>query len=138
MEKYLQHLAEVPLFRTLDESELTRVARLTDEVNVEAGRVLTTEGSLGREAFIIVSGEAVVTKGGIELATLTPGDCFGELALLDGGERTATVTATTPLDVLVLEQRGFSSLLEDVPSLAVKLLRTVAGRIRMLEENHLA
>lgn len=109
------------------------MARASDELELPAGRHLCEQGSIGREAFIIVGGSAEVRRNGRKVATLGPGDCVGELALLDHGPRTATVTATTSLDVLVLGAREFAAILDEVPPIAHKLLRALAGRIRELD-----
>lgn len=109
------------------------MARASDEVDLPAGRHLCEQGSIGREAFVIVDGTAEVRRNGRKVAELKPGDCFGELALLDHGPRTATVTATTDLKVLVLGAREFAAVVDEVPPIAHKLLRSLAGRIRDLD-----
>jgi CRP/FNR family cyclic AMP-dependent transcriptional regulator len=132
--EYLKHLATVPLFASLSNSDLQKIAKISDEVTVEAGRVLFEQGAVGHEAYVIVDGEASVKRGDTELAVMGAGECFGELALLDRGPRTATVTALTPLTVLVLGQREFGGLVDEVPAIARQLLATLAGRIRELDE----
>jgi CRP-like cAMP-binding protein len=92
------------------------------------------QGQPGREAFVIVDGRATVKVGDIEVATVGPGDHVGELALLDGGPRTATVTAATDMTVLVISQRAFFALLDDVPGLARKILGSLASMVRELDE----
>ena len=131
--EYLDHLASIRLFSSCNRKELTKIAKSTDELEVEAGKLLTEEGKSGHEAFIVVEGEAVVEVGGMEVARLGPGQQFGELALLDGGPRTATVKAATDMTVLVISQRAFFSLLDDVPGLARKLLTSMAKIIRELD-----
>jgi len=105
-----------------------------DEVVVPAGRVLVEQGRLGHDCYVIVSGSADVTRDANTIATLGPGDTIGELAVLDGGPRTATVIATTELDLLVLGQREFAALLSEVPSLSHKILVNLARRVRSLDE----
>jgi CRP/FNR family cyclic AMP-dependent transcriptional regulator len=129
---YLEHLGRIPLFRSCNKKELSIIAKSVDELTVAAGRVLTSEGAAAREAFVIVDGEASVTIDGSEIAKLGPGDHFGELALLDGGPRTATVTAITDLTVVVVDQRSFFALLDEVPGLSRKILATLAAIIRDL------
>jgi CRP-like cAMP-binding protein len=102
-------------------------------VSVPESKVLVEQGKIGRECFVIVEGSATVKRNGRKVATLGPGDYFGELSLLDKGERTATVTADTKMTVLVLGPREFTSLLDEVPGLAHKLLASLAGRIRELD-----
>lgn len=131
---YLDHLATVPLFAACSRKDLQTIARASDEVQVDQGRVLVEEGQPGREAFVIMEGTARVDKGGTTVVELGPGDYFGELALLDGGPRTASVVAATPMTLLVLGQREFSGVIDAVPGLAHKLLATLAARVRELDE----
>jgi CRP/FNR family transcriptional regulator, cyclic AMP receptor protein len=130
---YLDHLAAVPLFSACSKKELQAVAKASDEVNLPAGRVLCEQGTIGREAFVIVDGEAEVRRNNRKVATLGPGSYVGELALLDHGPRTATVTTTSDVTVLVLGAREFSGLLDEVPSISHKLMKALAHRIRELD-----
>ncbi|MCC5951679.1 MAG: cyclic nucleotide-binding domain-containing protein [Acidimicrobiia bacterium] len=132
--EYLEHLAAIPLFAPCSKRDLQRIARSADEVEVEAGRTLVEQGSPGREAYVVVEGAAEVRRKGAVLATLGPGDHFGELALLDGGVRTADVVTTEPCRVLVIGSREFSALLDTVPGLSRKLLTALAGLVRELDE----
>src|SRR5947209_14232669 len=127
---YLDHLAEVPLFSAATRKDLQQIARASDEVDVKAGRVLVEEGRPGHEFFLILEGTATVRRGSRKVAELGPGQYFGELSLLDRGPRTATVTADTDMKVLVLGQREFLGVLDDVPGLAYKILRIMAHRLR--------
>jgi CRP/FNR family cyclic AMP-dependent transcriptional regulator len=131
--QYLEHLAQVPLFASLSKRELQKLARASDEMSLDKDRVLVEQDTTGHEAFVILEGEAVVKRGGRKVATLGPGDHFGELALLDGGPRTASVIAVTPLQVLVLGQREFAGLLDEVPGLAHKVLANLAAWVRELD-----
>ncbi|MCC6226773.1 MAG: cyclic nucleotide-binding domain-containing protein [Microthrixaceae bacterium] len=131
---YLDHLAQVRLFSSCNSKELAKIARASDELSLPKGKVLMNQGRTGREAFVIVDGQASVDVGGVTVAELGPGDHVGELALLDGGTRTATVTATTDMTVIVLSQRAFFGLLDEVPGLARKILSSLAGMIRDLDE----
>lgn len=131
--KHLEHLAEIPLFSALSKRDLGRIAKASNEINVDAGHVLVDQGDAGREAFVIVEGTAVVHRNGRKVGELGPGDAIGELALLDHGPRTATVTASTPLTALVLSAREFAGVIEEVPGLALKLLAQLAGRVRELD-----
>ena len=132
-EEYLNHLASVPLFSGCTTKELRDIAKATVELTLEQGKEFVTQGDVGREAFIIVEGQADVTRGGQSIATLGPGDCVGELALLDHGPRTATVTASSELTVLVLGPREFNGLLDEVPTLTHKVLEALASRVRELD-----
>ena len=130
---YLDHLAQVPLFAACTKKELQAVSRASDEISVAEGKTLCEQGSVGREAFVIVDGQATVLRNGRKVATLGPGDCVGELALLDHGPRTATVKAATNLTVLVLGAREFAGILDEVPSISHKLMKALASRIRELD-----
>jgi len=130
---YLDELASVPLFSLCSKKELQAVAKATDEMELPAGRVLCEQGSTGREAFIIIEGTAEVTRNGQQVAIAGPGTCVGELALLDHGLRTATVTAQTDLRVLVLGVREFAAILDEAPTISRKLLRSLAGTVRELD-----
>ncbi len=129
------HLARIPLFSACSRHDLQRLARILDELRVGPGTRLTVEGEAGREAFVIVEGTATVNKGGSDVAILGPGDHVGELALLDGGPRTATVTADTDMTVLVMSKPAFNGVLDEVPTLAHKLLVSVARRLRESEQS---
>ena len=132
-DQYLKHLAEVPMFSACTKKELTEVGRNTDEVHFDAGRVLVSEGDAASEFFVLMSGKAAVTRSGREIAVLGPGDWFGELALLDKGPRNATVTATSPVTVLVLSQRSFKGLLAEVPAMSNRLMTGMARRLHELD-----
>ena len=130
---HLDRLATIPLFRACSRKELQKIARATVETDVEPGGTLTEQGAAGRECFVIVEGTASVKRNGRKVATLGPGDYVGELSLLDHGPRTATVVAESPMRVLVLGPREFSGVLDDVPTLAHKMLASLASRVRELD-----
>jgi CRP/FNR family transcriptional regulator, cyclic AMP receptor protein len=132
---FLGHLSEVPLFSALSRKELNLVARRAEDVQVPAGRVLVSEGATGTEFFVILSGTAKVSRRGRKVATLGPGAAFGELALLDKAPRNASVTAETDMELVVLGQREFGGLLDEVPGFARKLLTGMARRLREAD-NH--
>lgn len=132
--KYLDHLASVPLFSSLSQKDLRKIASAGEELSIEPGKVLTEQGDTGREAFVIFDGEAAVKRNNRKVATLGPGDCVGELALLDRGPRTATVVAETPMQVFVLGSRQFSGVLDEVPGLAHKMLAALASRVREMDK----
>ncbi len=125
-----EHLTKIPLFAACDTDELRLISEKASTISYPAGTVLAEEGSVGAEFMAIVDGTVEVTAGGHHLNTLGPGDFFGEISLLDGGPRTATVTATTDVVAEVIEERDFRVLLYDVPSLSRKLLVGVAKRLR--------
>lgn len=127
---YQDHLSEVPLFAACSRRDLAKIAKASDEVLVKAGRSLVDEGRPGHEFFLILDGTATVRRNNRKVAELGPGQYFGELSLLDRGPRTATVVADTPMKLLVLGQREFLGVLDEVPGLANKLLRIMAHRLR--------
>ncbi len=122
------------MFAHLSKKDLQQVAQATMEVSAPDGRVLVREGVPGHECFIIVEGQAKVERNGEQVATLGPGDVVGELAPLTGGARTATVTAEGPLEVLVIGQREFAALLDEIPSFANRILHELAQRYVELDE----
>jgi CRP-like cAMP-binding protein len=123
-------LSKIWLFAPCSTRDLRKVRQSLDEITAEAGEVLVEEGTTGHEFFLIVSGTAAVRRKGRKIATLGPGQYFGELALLDRQPRSATVVAETDMDLLVLEQRHFLGLLDTLPSLSRKLLGAMAARLR--------
>jgi CRP/FNR family cyclic AMP-dependent transcriptional regulator len=127
-------LKKLPMFQECTDKELKAIDALMTEVHVDAGRELITEGSSGLEFLIIDSGTAKVSRAGIDLAELGPGDYVGELALLDAIPRTATVTATSDMTLQVIDRRGFATLLRDTPSLSVGMLKAMARRLADVDE----
>jgi CRP-like cAMP-binding protein len=129
-------LSRVPLFEDLSRPQLARVAALAEHTTYNAGRVIVKRDDPGRAFYIIVEGMAKVVKGKIVTARgeaeLGPGDFFGELALLDGGKRVATVVAATPLSTIRIERAAFRHLLRDEPDLALKVLEGMARRTRKI------
>lgn len=130
----LDLLAQIPLFRGCSKDELKHVDRAATGADYPAGHVLCTEGAVGRELIMLVEGEAEVERGGKVVTTVGPGDFIGEMSLLDGGPRSATVTTTTAVKALVLPTREFWQVLDEVPALAHRLLRTLAERLRAMDE----
>lgn len=126
-------LANVRLFSTCNKRELARIASLVEEVDAPEGKVIVRQGDPGRECFVIAEGEARATIRGKGSALLGPGSFFGEMALLDQGPRSATVTAETEMHLLVLGSREFSSLVNEVPTVAVRMMRGLAERLRSAE-----
>jgi CRP/FNR family cyclic AMP-dependent transcriptional regulator len=129
-DNHLQKLAEVPLFAAASQKDLQKIAKASDELTVKKGRVLVDQGRPGHEFFLILDGEASVRRNNRKVAALGPGQYFGELSLLDRGPRTASVVAESDMRVLVLGQREFLGVLDDVPGLAYKILRIMAHRLR--------
>lgn len=129
-DRKLDHLAQVKLFSSLNKKELGLVAKASDMVSVPAGTEIVTEGQIGHEFYLILEGSAVVRKGGRKVATLGPGSYFGEMALLDKGPRSATVVTETASSLVVIGQREFTAVLDQVPAVAHKLLVSMAARLR--------
>jgi CRP-like cAMP-binding protein len=128
-DRKIELIASVPLFAGCSKRELTKIASLADELDLPAGATLTKEGRTGREFCVLVAGAADVHAGGKKLATLSDGDFFGEIALVLDAPRSATVSATTPVQLLVLERRGFRRLMEEMPSIQTKVLQALAKRL---------
>jgi CRP-like cAMP-binding protein len=122
-------LKKVPLFAGCTKAELRQLARISDELELREGTVLTREGRSAHEFFVIVDGTVRVTKGGKKLADLGPGAWLGEIALLTRAERTATATATSSMHTLVMLDRDFRKVIEDMPSIAMKVLTSVGERL---------
>jgi len=126
----VNRLAEVPLFAGLSKKELGAIAGAAKEVSHGPGDFLAKQGDAGVGFFLIVEGTARVVVGGRTRRRLGPGDTFGEIALLDNGPRTASVIAETPVRLLGVTAWAFRSLLAQHPSITLKLLEEVAGRLR--------
>jgi CRP/FNR family cyclic AMP-dependent transcriptional regulator len=122
-------LKRIPLFAGCSRAELEAVSSVADELRLPAGRVLMRQGAPGRELFVLVEGEVRVERDGVTIAVRRGGDFIGELALITGRPRSATVTAVTDLQTLVLERLNFDRLLRDVPTIAAKVLKAVAERL---------
>jgi CRP-like cAMP-binding protein len=122
-------LKRVPLFSKLDKKALDDVAHIADEIDLPAGKVMATEGDRGREFFVLLKGEADVTRGGQKINTMKEGDFFGEIALVTKMPRTATVTATSDVDVLVITERAFDNLLKKSPTIGRGVAEALAERV---------
>ena len=126
----VERLRKIPLFTGCTDKQLAFIATRVEDVDLPAGKKLTEQGKSGGEFFIVLSGEAEVTHDGKVVNTMKEGDHFGEIALLDNGPRTATVTAKTPIRVLVLSPRQFQDVLHADAEIAVTLLHSVTRRLR--------
>ncbi|HSG12512.1 MAG TPA: cyclic nucleotide-binding domain-containing protein [Gaiellaceae bacterium] len=125
----VEALKRAPLFEDLSKKELTELARISEDLQVVPGTVLCREGKLGQEFFVIVDGEAEVTKHGKRIATRTGGEFFGEIALITTTRRTATVTATTPLRCFIITRGDFRRVLEENPRVQRKVMEALAERL---------
>jgi CRP/FNR family transcriptional regulator, cyclic AMP receptor protein len=126
-------LGSVPLFAGLSAKELKILSGLVSEVKFPVGKQLTKQGSVGYECLILLEGQAKVERDDVLLSILGPGDYIGELALIDKGVRSATVTAVTDITTLVMGPREFTTALDQIPALGRKLLIELAGRLRALD-----
>jgi CRP-like cAMP-binding protein len=126
----VERLRAIPLFMACSEKQLQFIASRVEELEFKAGKVLCRQGQSGGEFFIVLSGEAQVERDGKVVDTIQAGDHFGEIALIDDGPRTATVTAKTPLRCLVLSPRQFQDVLHQDAEIAVHILRDVTKRLR--------
>jgi len=125
-------LSAVPLFSGCSKREVGLIAKAAKHVNHKEDTVLAREGDRGVGLFLILDGEAKVTIGGKQKAVLKPGDFFGEIALLDGGPRTATVTAVSPMKCVVLSRGQFHNVIRQNALIAVSVLETLGERLRTL------
>jgi CRP-like cAMP-binding protein len=135
-ERKIPLLREVALFDGIDPEGLLTIAERAVEVDFGAGRSIARQGEVGTGFFLVTSGHARVVRDGTTIAEYGPGDFFGELSLLDGGPRIASVVATAPTTCLALASWEFEALLESQPRLAIAILKGVAGRLRNLSEEH--
>jgi CRP/FNR family transcriptional regulator, cyclic AMP receptor protein len=127
---FVDHLKQATLFRTCSRKDLQKVARRSEDRRVAAGTTIVSEGESGNEFFVILDGTASVSRQGQKVATLGPGGTFGELALLVDAPRNATVAADTDMQLVVVGQREFTALLDELPGFARKMLAGTAHRLR--------
>ena len=125
----IEHIRGVPLFSRCSKKELAEVAKLADEIDFGPGKDLTREGTSGREFFVLLEGEAEVTRKGRKISSMKAGDFFGEIALIAHSPRTATVTSTTKVELLVITAQSFRTLLDHQPPIAAKVLAALAERL---------
>lgn len=130
----LEHLKAVPLFASLGRRELERLGQLTDEIEVGLDEVLARQGETGQEFFIVLDGHVAVLDGKEPIVHLGPGNFFGEIALVDGRPRTATVRAEGLTRLLVLGHREFHALMDEFPETRRAVMIALADRVRRLEK----
>ena len=133
MDDKLELLERVPLFAGVAREELEAIARVADEIDVRAGTALTHEGRQEGYFFIIASGTVRIERGGRVINTIGAGDFLGEIALLDGGPRTASATAETACRLLSLTHERFYDLLDTSPSVRAAILEAVGRRMRAID-----
>lgn len=132
----IARLEGVALLEACTRRQLKAVARITEVVEKPAGTVLARAGEPGNEFFLILDGHARVEVSPRKRSRLEPGTYFGEMSLLDGGPRSATVVAETPLRLLAIKRRDFATLLREAPELTQSLLATLSRRVRQAEQAH--
>jgi len=122
-------IRHAPLFAHVSKRQLEQIAQIADEIDLREGKEMTTQGSRGREFFVLLDGNADVKKNGRRINTLGPGDFFGEIALVSDTPRTATVIATSPVRALVITDRSFRRLMADTPEIQERVLSALAARL---------
>jgi CRP/FNR family cyclic AMP-dependent transcriptional regulator len=129
----IDRLEEVGLLAGCSRRQLRAIARISEVIEVPAATILARAGTAGDEFFLILDGSARVEVSPRKRSRLEPGQYFGEMSLLDGGPRSASVTAETPLRLLVIKRRDFTTLLREAPELTQSLLVTLSQRVRQAE-----
>lgn len=132
--RVLDMLSKVSIFSACDRLHLEQIAGVATVRKVAAGEDVIRETEPGNEMYLVLSGTATCVSSGHQLADFGPSSWFGELALLQGGFRTATVTATSDMELLEIGAREFHELLHQNPDIAIKLLNVLAGRLRHLND----
>ena len=130
MKAQIELLSAVPLFSLTPKKQLRTIAQEFKSRKVPEGKQLAEQGEYGREFYVVVSGSARCEVDGREIRKFGPGSFFGELALLAGGPRSATIIAETPMELLVLDRGDFTVLLRAAPDVAIKILKSVAARLQ--------
>lgn len=134
MDDKVELLRRVPLFATLEPAALSEVAAIANVVDVPAGAVLTHEGRHEGYFFVVVAGNVRIDRAGVTVNTLGDGDFLGEIALLDGGPRTATATAVSDSRLLQITNDQFDELVATTPSVRAAIMTEVGGRLRRIDE----
>ncbi len=125
----VSHLQQIPLFRGCSRRQLNDLASAVRVEQVDAGHVMLTQGAPSANVYLIVAGSVVVRRDRRKIATLAPGDSFGELGVLLGESRNASVEASTPVEMLVLDRTSLRRAIDKVPGLGWELLQSVASRL---------
>ena len=129
-------LAGVPMFADLSKRHLNRLAADTDVLTFGPGESIVREGEPGEALFVVLSGQGKVTRAGKRVGDVVPGDFFGELSAIDGGPRSASVVAQTPVEVLRLFRRTLMALIKDEPQVSLKLLDGITRRVRQVDRRN--
>jgi len=130
---YIARLKAVPLFGHMAKRELDLLVRQADHLRYPARHQVIKEGTPGEEFWLVIEGNLVVERGGKTVATLGPGDWFGELSVIDAGPRDATITSTTPVELMVIGRRQFWGALQGSPTLMKKVIIGLARRLHEMD-----
>lgn len=130
----IERLRQVPMFAGADKKGLNELATAVDSIDVDAGKTLFRKGAVQHEAFIIESGTAEVLIDGVVVAEIPEGEMIGEIGLLTRSPATATVTAKTPMTLLMIPHQRFHQVLENSPGLAIGIAKELAERLRATDE----
>lgn len=133
MDEKLELLQRVPLFAGVDRAGLEEIGRIAEEVEARPGTELTHEGRHEGYFFVIVSGSVRIDRGGRAINTMGPGEFLGEIALLDGGPRTATATTEAPTRLLKIMHKDFHQLLDTSPGVRTAILEAAGARLRAMD-----
>ena len=130
------HLHSIPLFSECTLKEVRTVVDNSTERSLKAGTTIMEQGQTGREAYVLLEGNATIKRNGKKVASVKPGAVIGELSLLDKGPRTATVVADTDVVLLVVSEKALNAAIEHIPAISRKLLKALATRVRELDRAH--
>lgn len=128
----LARLRGIPLFESLSSKQLRQVAQRADEIDLAEGAELVRQGEFAYEFFVILEGTAEVVRDGEHVAALGPGDFLGEMGIVEGAARNASVTATSPLTALVMSEQDFRSTAASLPDVGERIRAAVDERYRAL------
>lgn len=131
---YLERLRAVPLFAAMSKKELEQLLRQADHLRFPPRHEIVRAGSRGQEFWLVIEGQLAVRRGGETVATLSPGEYFGELAVIDGGTRDATVVTTSPVELMLIDSRHFWAALEANGTLMRKVIIGLARRLHEADE----
>jgi len=133
-DEMIASLKTVPLFSTLNKRQLLEIAKHSDKVKIDAGKVIAREGEKGTDFFMIIAGKVQVKKGRKIIRNLKGGEYFGEISLIDGEPRTASVIAETDINILLVHHKSFDHLIETVPGLQKKIMISLCTYLRRAEK----
>ncbi len=128
-------LGAVPLFEDLSKKQLKKVADLAEVARFMAGATLVKQGEIGDSFYVVLTGQAKVVANGRTVNRLLPGDHFGEISLLDGGPRSASVVAETEMTLVIIAQKAFLAMLAKDPEITMCLLEGMARTVRRLDRS---